>query len=282
VRDKSAAIVEVNCETDFVARNVMFYTFVQQITNAFLHHGAASQHKKIVLNSSEFSSLKVEGHPAEGAGACSVKDLTALEIGNIGENILVRRGVYMKCGCDGREMLASYVHATGPPLQHSGQRGANQPNFSTGKYASLVLYETTPEASQLHEAGDNNGPSLAELGRQLCQHVVGMNPQSVGVYEPVPVVNKEVSTPESGANSEAPTEGSEANTEAPSEDESRLVYQEYMFDTTQTVGAVLLQQGLRVVDFVRIECGAEDQVQCSESSAEEQRAEKSAENAATN
>jgi len=154
------------------------------------------------------------------------------------------------------------VHATGPPLQHAigGQKGANHPNFSTGKYGSLVLYKTTPDAAQLSEAKDSNGPSVAELGRQLCQHVVGMNPQSIGAYDP-----------ESGVNGEAP-----------SEDETRLVYQEYMLDTTQTVGAVLLQQGLGVVDYVRLECGAEEPAQRNERSADEQSAVKSVENAATN
>jgi len=38
-----------------------------------------------------------------------------------------------------------------------------------GKYGAVVAYTTTDEVAS------------ADLGRQLCQHIIGMNPQSVGV-----------------------------------------------------------------------------------------------------
>jgi len=47
--------------------------------------------------------LQIEGH--------SVVDMTALEVGNIGENIAVRRGVFLRA--EDTQRLASYVHATG-------------------------------------------------------------------------------------------------------------------------------------------------------------------------
>jgi len=76
---------------------------------------------------------------------------------------------------------------------------------------------------------------LHAVGRQLCQHVVGMNPQSIGELgaDPPPLPHE-------------------------SEDETRLVQQEYMLDTTLSVGAVLQQHGLTVRDFVRYECGGPD------------------------
>jgi len=42
----------------------------------------------------------------------SVADLTALEIGNIGENIAVRRAMYLRAAND-KQLIASYVHSTG-------------------------------------------------------------------------------------------------------------------------------------------------------------------------
>lgn len=41
----------------------------------------------------------------------TVADLTALEVGNIGENIAVRRGVFLRAV--NKELVASYVHSTG-------------------------------------------------------------------------------------------------------------------------------------------------------------------------
>ena len=43
-----------------------------------------------------------------------------------------------------------------------------------GKYGAIV--EMVPPPADFSET------SLSQLGRELCQHVVGMNPQSVGDY----------------------------------------------------------------------------------------------------
>lgn len=42
----------------------------------------------------------------------SVADITALEIGNVGENIAVRRAMYLHAAND-KQLIASYVHSTG-------------------------------------------------------------------------------------------------------------------------------------------------------------------------
>jgi len=108
----------------------------------------------------------------------------------------------------------------------------------TGKYGALLLYRATPT--------DTTQPLSAEglhaVGRQLCQHIVGMNPQSIGSLTP----------PDEDSGTAMPV----------ADDESRLVQQEYMLDTTQTVSSVLLQNGLTVLDFVRYECGGPDVTGC--------------------
>jgi len=96
-----------------------------------------------------------------------------------------------------------------------------------GKYGSLVLYEAI--VSKMSSMSDGV-VSLDELGRRLCQHVVGMNPQSIGSLQ------------------------DEALPGDP-EEETRLIFQEYMLDTTLTVQEVLDQCGASVLDFVRFECG---------------------------
>src|SRR6202012_5136866 len=94
-KNNVGALVEVNAETDFVARNDEFKTFVKDAANA---------------------ALKVEGdvekllaHPAaEG----SMKDrLTAL-VAKIGENMSVRRAVVLAVT---EGVVASYVHNAASP-----------------------------------------------------------------------------------------------------------------------------------------------------------------------
>ena len=78
---------------------------------------------------------------------------------------------------------------------------------------------------------DENALPVDELCRRLCQHVVGMNPRSLG----------------------SPTENESPGNSA--EEETRLLFQEYMHDTSLTVTDVLQETGARVLDFVRLECG---------------------------
>ena len=42
----------------------------------------------------------------------SIADITALEIGNVGENIAVRRAMYLRAASE-KQLIASYVHSTG-------------------------------------------------------------------------------------------------------------------------------------------------------------------------
>ena len=99
----SGAIVEVNSETDFVARNEEFKGFVKRAAEV---------------------ALKVEGdmdrlmsHPHEDQGASLSDTLTAL-IAKIGENMSVRRATVLGINPG---VVASYVHnASGPELGKIG------------------------------------------------------------------------------------------------------------------------------------------------------------------
>ncbi|TMS19556.1 Elongation factor Ts, mitochondrial [Larimichthys crocea] len=91
IRDKAAVMVEVNCETDFVARNEKFQQLVKDVAFATLaHHQDKNQSKagyvKSVLAGDELNKLSV----AEGA---SLADHVALTIGRLGENMSVKRAV---------------------------------------------------------------------------------------------------------------------------------------------------------------------------------------------
>lgn len=211
VNDKSAAVVEVNCETDFVARNSKFQNLVSTVANACLQFGMSNSHHKLAIDQHTVGSLVVNDK--------TIADITALEIGQVGENIAVRRAIYLRAASE-KQLIASYVHSTGPMSNLHG-------TCALGKYGSLVLYEAV--VSKISSMSDGI-VSLDELGRRLCQHVVGMNPHSIGSLE-----------------DEAPP-GDPA-------EEMRLIFQEYMLDTTLTVQEVLQECGASVLDFVRFECG---------------------------
>ena len=83
---KSGVMIEVNCETDFVARNESFQQFVADLL------------------------VKARDY-ADGELADAVKDQLADQIAAIGENLVVRRNA--KYDVQGQGAIASYIHLGG-------------------------------------------------------------------------------------------------------------------------------------------------------------------------
>ncbi|MDE5966862.1 MAG: translation elongation factor Ts [Lachnospiraceae bacterium] len=93
---KKASMVEVNSETDFVAKNEKFQTYVKEVAAQILESSAA-----------DMDALMAE--PAAQDASATVKDYLASMIATIGENLSIRR--FEKVSTDG--MVVSYIHAGG-------------------------------------------------------------------------------------------------------------------------------------------------------------------------
>jgi elongation factor Ts len=101
--EKAGAIVEVNSETDFVARNELFQTFVRSVAAL----AVAADREVEPLKAASFA----------GNGKTVAAELTDL-IGRIGENMVLRR---VKRLAVGQGYVASYVHnAVSPGLGKIG------------------------------------------------------------------------------------------------------------------------------------------------------------------
>jgi elongation factor Ts len=97
----SGAIVELNSETDFVARNEAFGQTVEKIADTLLADGTADG----VVATAEGAPLMNAKFGGAGTLADSLKSLT----GTIGENIVLRR--YARFGGSGA--VGAYVHHNG-------------------------------------------------------------------------------------------------------------------------------------------------------------------------
>lgn len=93
-----------------------------------------------------------------------------------------------------------------------------------GKFGAVVQVEQTTSESE-------EPISLAESARLLCQHIVGMNPRTMGQPDDEPLENKD--------------------------DETRLIFQEFLLDPELTVQDFMRENGVVVKDFLRYECGEE-------------------------
>jgi elongation factor Ts len=102
-RGPAGAVVEVNSETDFVARNELFQAFVRSAAAVAVDGGG------------DVEALK--GAPYPGTGRSVGEELTEL-VGRIGENLVLRRAARLAVGAG---LVASYMHnALAPGLGKIG------------------------------------------------------------------------------------------------------------------------------------------------------------------
>ena len=120
-RGTRGALVEVNSETDFVAKNEQFQDFVRAVTDVALTKGEA-----------DVEALKGAEHPAGG----TIGDVLTSNIATIGENQSLRRAaiVEVKEGA-----VVSYVH--------------NAATAGMGKIGVLIALESTAPAASLEALG---------------------------------------------------------------------------------------------------------------------------------
>jgi len=143
------ALVEVNCETDFVARNEQFQGFVGAVT-------------KLALGATDIEALKTQKLPGEGHSVA--EKLTQL-VATIGENMQLRRTVRLSVS-DG--VVVSYVHNAIVPglgkigvlvgLESSGDKGKLA---ALGKQLAMHVAHSNPQAM----AADALDPAAVERER---------------------------------------------------------------------------------------------------------------------
>ena len=119
VKGTKGVVVEVNSETDFVARNDLFQGLVKMIANVALDVGT-----------------DVEKIKAAKAGSLTIADSLSETIAKVGENMTLRRAAELSVG---KGVVASYVH--------------NSVGDGLGKLGVLVALESTGKTDELAAFG---------------------------------------------------------------------------------------------------------------------------------
>jgi elongation factor Ts len=151
----AAAIVEINSETDFVARNDQFKELVSSAAASLLHNtssaaggGSTAEVPTSILEATAMSN---------NSGSPSVADAVADVAGSVRENIKLRRGYHVSVPYGSSGTLGTYIH------------GGIAPGL--GRIASLVLLQH-PEPSTTDSA-----TQMQDLAHKLALHVVGAVPK---------------------------------------------------------------------------------------------------------
>ena len=133
-----ASILEVNSETDFVARNDKFQNFVNSLLNLSLNVSEEDSYKFVdVLKNTKFNSNEL------------VSDVLTNNIAVIGENIQIRRGKTLTIQ-DG--LIVSYLH--------------NVVSEGLGKIGVLVSLKSDADKNELEE-----------FGKGIAMHIAASKPE---------------------------------------------------------------------------------------------------------
>ena len=141
-----AAMVEVNAETDFVARNEQFQAFVEEVA-------------KLALDvDGDVEALRAAAYP--GTGRTVADELTQL-VATIGENMMLRRAAVLRVGSGA---VAAYVHQALRP--------------GLGKIGVIAAVEGASEADALELLGRQVGMHAA-FSRPEAIDIDGVDPAAL-------------------------------------------------------------------------------------------------------
>src|SRR6201988_3385062 len=132
-------LVEVNSETDFVARNDLFQGLVKMIADAALDAGPG------------VDKILVDKILAAKAGNITISEAIADTIAKVGENMSLRRASGLSVG---KGAIASYVH--------------NAASDGLGRIGVIVALESSGKDDE-----------LKAFGRMVAMHVASANPQAI-------------------------------------------------------------------------------------------------------
>lgn len=197
-------LLQVNCETDFVARNEMFQDLVGMVTYSFFSHHkqmGLSLSGPITMQEADSNMLTSLSTP----GSASIGDQLAKTVGRLSERISIHRGIALHSS---QSLVIGYSHGNIPHI----------PNLpcTIGTYGTLVALQ-----------GSDSKEALRKLGSRVAMQVVGTNPKGL-----------------------EPPGGSEVIVK-----EDWLLSQQFLFDSSVTVEALLQTHGARIKGFVRYSCG---------------------------
>ena len=222
----TAAMVEVNAETDFVARNDQFQHFVATVAELVLSVG------------DDIEAIKHARYPGvidaveEQTSFRSVQDELTRLIATIGENMSIRRAKRLHVS---KGAVATYVHNAVKP--------------GLGKIGVLVALE-----------GENEATVMEQLGRQIGMHVAAARPEALdsSSVDPAALDRERAVLAEQARASGKP----EAIIEKMVEGRIRKYYEEvvlleqvWVHDGESRVKAVVAKSGANLAGFARFQLG---------------------------
>ena len=153
---KTAAIVEINSETDFVAKNDQFVTFVNEVAQLVLNNDVA-----------DVEALKALAWPEDASK--TVGDVLTEKIAVIGENLTIRRFAIVTT----EGTLASYTHGGGKIVAIVEIGAEGEKAHEVGRNVAMQVAAVNPEFVSTAEVSEEKKNHEKEI---LMHQAMNENP----------------------------------------------------------------------------------------------------------
>ncbi|CAG8582558.1 9391_t:CDS:2 [Acaulospora morrowiae] len=184
------AIVEVNCETDFVSRNPLFRQFVTQLASTCLFLSSKTSSTSMIqpISPKTLLSTPLLPSPLSNSTVSVTNPLTPTVheslvglIGKSGENISLRRAEIVNLGDEGNNLLALDGQKISDRILVTGGyvHGGIDGDHYTGKIGGLVLIEVIGLKAHDQSKRLDLIEKINKLSRNIAMQVVGFNPKII-------------------------------------------------------------------------------------------------------
>ncbi|XP_076891301.1 elongation factor Ts, mitochondrial-like [Bidens hawaiensis] len=151
--DKKAVVIELNCETDFVARNEIFQYLASSLAKLALSTEASEQVTgPFSIGLQGLENLKINFDHPKLSGEATVQNAITEVAAMMGENLKLRRGFTMPLSNPG--VISTYLHTC--------------PHPGLGRIAGILSLEVDDENAPLD--------AVKRVGSELAMHVVAAKP----------------------------------------------------------------------------------------------------------
>lgn len=153
---KTAAMVEINSETDFVAKNDQFVTFVNQVA-------------QIVLENEVSDVEALKALPWIEDASTTVGEVLTEKIATIGENLTIRRIARMTT----EGTLTAYTHGGGKIVVITEVDSTDAKAAEVGRNVAMQIAAVNPEFLSMDEVSDDKKEKEKEI---LMHQAINENP----------------------------------------------------------------------------------------------------------
>ncbi|KAJ8486047.1 hypothetical protein OPV22_018532 [Ensete ventricosum] len=152
--EKKAVVVELNCETDFVARNDVFQYLASSLARIALSADSSmvQAQEAFIFGPEYLENMKINLDHPKLSGETTVQNAVTEVAAMVGENVKIRRGYALSTSSHG--VVLSYLHTCPQP--------------GVGRIAGLLTLEI--------EDGNASLDALRGVGSSLAMHIVASKP----------------------------------------------------------------------------------------------------------